>query len=174
MHCVSSPHWELYLFFLFLFIYFFSAGTAFVPESSIISENISSGLRRATHSVCAGGRQCGGMWVSSVSMRLTVCRSPNLGGGGDRRRDEEANPTPHIPTPLILRHRQIRFRGKIEGFCTHLISMCTCLYMCVCPCVCHCASLYFCSACKVVINLSAGKGGARAARWLRINMKCVY
>lgn len=24
-------------------------------------------------------------------------------------------------------------------------------------------SLYFCSACKVVINLSVGKGGARAA-----------
>lgn len=29
---------------------------------------------------------------------------------GNRRRDEEANPSPHIPTPLILMHRQIRVR----------------------------------------------------------------
>lgn len=35
---------------------------------------------------------------------------------GDRRRDEEVNPSPHIPAPLMLLHRQIRARGKIEGF----------------------------------------------------------
>lgn len=79
IQCVSSPHWELH--------FFFPAVSAFVPESSIISENISSGLRRATHSVCVGGRQCGGMWVSSMSTQQTVCRSPDLRGiGGEMRR----------------------------------------------------------------------------------------
>lgn len=75
-------------------LFFFPAGTVFVPESSIISENIPSGLRRATHSVCSGGWQCGGMWVSSVSVQQTVCRSPDLRGiGGEIRRKTP----PHIP-----------------------------------------------------------------------------
>jgi len=99
--------------------FFFSppAGSTFVPESSIISENISSVLRRATHPVWAGGRQRGGMWVSSVSRQHPVCWSPDLGGGEDRRREEEAHPSPHITTPLILLHRQIRVRRKIERLC---------------------------------------------------------
>lgn len=90
----------------------FPAGTTFVPESSIIAENISSGLWRATHSVCAGGWQCGGVWVSSLSMQQTVRRSPDLRGiGGEMERQTP----PRMPqNPLILMHKQIRVREKIE------------------------------------------------------------
>ncbi|KAF0033738.1 hypothetical protein F2P81_013804 [Scophthalmus maximus] len=54
------------------------AGTAFVPESSIIPENISSGLRRATYSVCPGGRQCGGMWCTQLVRALTLSNPRNI------------------------------------------------------------------------------------------------
>lgn len=75
----SSPHWDLF--------FFSPAGTLLIPESSTVSENISSGLRRATHTLCAGQRQCGGMWVSSVSMLQTVCQSQDLKGiGGEMGR----------------------------------------------------------------------------------------
>lgn len=127
----------------------FPAGTAFVPESSIISENISSGLWRATHSVCAGGWQRGGMWVSSLSTQQTVCRSPDLRGiGGEMRRQTP----PHMPQhPLILMHKQIRVREKIEGLCMcvgHIdeksfgyfnfaFSACVCECVSVCACLCE-------------------------------------
>lgn len=68
---------------------------------------------------------------------------------GDRRRDEETNPSPHIPTPLILLHRQIKVRGKIGeriyvwcmwreiiGYLNFTFSVCVCGGVFVCVCVC--------------------------------------
>lgn len=139
---------------------FFPAGTAFVPESPIISENISSGLRRATHSVCAGGRQCGGMWVSSVSEQQTVCRSPDLRGiGGEMRRQTPPHtsqpPPPHRP---ILMHRQIRVKEKIEGLCACVWATLTRnhwvfklnLYVCVCA---GCICLHVCAHMLVIARV---------------------